>query len=290
MFLALFVIRKAPLLAQESDDVGRGLAETSIQGVPTVASPDGQFATLGASVLSTFADARCPDKFNQFDAGTYGCESARENSQPVLNTQVLARSEFRGESSGLPPRQISQEGEGGGQAPHQPSWTLEVWTGFAHGLYEQEWAQAFDTTGTHLWFTGLRVGKTLTREHGQGKFRGNLEYAFDIIPAALAGNRRETYGGGFNAFVLKWNFTPRKWVAPYFELAGGCLFTRAEVPAGTSNVNFTARAGPGLRILLHHNQAITVAVKFFHLSNALLAYTNPGVNGMELTIGHQWSW
>ncbi len=158
-----------------------------------------------------------------------------------------------------------------------------MWAGGADGLY-------LATSGTHFWFTGVRVGKILTREHGKGLFRGNLEYAFDIIPAALAGKSRQSYGGGFDAFVFKWNLTPRKRIAPYFEIAGGCLFTRADVPPGTSNVNFTTQAGPGFRILLHRSHAITVGVKFFHLSNAYMATMNPGVNGLNLTIGHQWSW
>jgi hypothetical protein len=290
LLLALFVIQGAPLLAEESADVGRSVAKSSIQGVLTGAGPDGQSATLGSRALSTFADAPCPYRFDQFSAGTYPCESRTENSQTFLNTLALGKSESRAESTPLQPKQVDQDGEGSGQAPSIPSWTLELWTGYAHGLYEQQWAQSFDTTGVHIWFTGVRVGKIITREHGHGLWRGNLEYAFDIIPAALAGNRSETYGGGFNAFVFKWDFAPRRWVAPYFEMAGGCFFTRAQIPAGTSNVNFTAQGGPGLRILLHHGQAITVSVKFFHLSNALLAYTNPGVNGMHVTIGHQWSW
>jgi len=290
MLLAVFVILGEPLLAQESDDVGRGLAKSSNQGVHSVGGPDGQSATPGARALSTSADGRCPDNFDQLGAGTYRFVSRAENSQPFLNTPVPGKSESQVESTHLQPKGVDQEGEGGGQPPSQPSWTIEVWTGFAHGLYEQLWARNLDTVGTHFWFTGVRVGKILTREHGDGLFRGNLEYAFDIIPAALAGNRSETYGGGFDAFVFKWNFAPRKRVAPYLEIAGGCLFARAEVPAGTSDFNFTAQGGPGLRILLHRNHAITVAVKFFHLSNALLAHTNPGVNGLHLTIGHQWSW
>jgi hypothetical protein len=288
VIFALFVILEAPLLAQESADFGQGSTVSSIQG--TVADPNGQSGTLGARALSTSADARCPYTFDPLSAGTYRCESGAEDSQPFLNTLVAGERESRGESTPLQSKQVVQKGEGGGQTPSPTSWTLELWTGFAHGLYEQQWARAFDTTGTHIWFTGVRVGKIITGEHGQGMWRGNLEYAFDIIPAALAGNRGNTYGGGFNIFAFKWNFVPRQRVAPYLELAGGCLFTRAEVPAGTSDVNFTAQGGPGLRILLHGNHAITVAVKFFHLSNALLAITNPGVNGVHVTIGHQWSW
>jgi len=283
MVLALFVILGAPLLAQESDDVGRGLAKSSIQGVLTVAGPDGQSATLGSRALSTLADAQCPHKFDQLGAGSYRCESRAENSQPFVKTLVLEKSESRVESTRLQPKRVGEEGEGPGQELSQRSWTLEVWTGIADGLY-------LATSGTHVWFTGVRVGKILTREHGKGLFRGDLEYAFDIIPAAVAGKSRETYGGGFNAFAFKWNLTPRKRIAPFLEIAGGCLFTRAEVPPGTSDVNFTAQGGPGLRILLHGSHAITVAVKFFHMSNAYLARTNPGVNGLHLTIGHQWSW
>jgi hypothetical protein len=283
MVLALFVILGAPLRAQESADVGRGLAKSLIPGVRTVAGPDGQSATLGARALSTLADAQGPYKFDPLGAGTCRCATGAENSQAFVKTLVLGKRESRVENTSLQPTQVVQKGEGRGQALSQKPWTFEVWTGGAGGLYGTG-------AGTHFWFTGVRVGKILTREHGKGLFRGRFEYAFDIIPTAVVGKDRETYGGGFDAFVLKWNFTPRKGIAPYLEMAGGALFTMTEVPPGTSAVNFTSQGGPGIRILLHRGHAITFAVKFFHLSNARLGPTNPGVNGLHLTIGHQWSW
>jgi len=188
----------------------------------------------------------------------------------------------RGGSTYLHPQWTLEAGEASGQPASLPSWTFEIWTGGAGGLY-------LKTAGTTFWFLGFRVGKILTGYHGKGFLRGNLEYAFDIIPVALAGKGYKTYGGGFDPFAFKWNLVPRHQIAPYFEITGGTLFTRQDVPPGTSNVNFTAQGGPGLRFLLKHNQAVTVGVKFFHLSNAYMVATNPGVNGINVTLGYQWS-
>jgi lipid A 3-O-deacylase len=162
------------------------------------------------------------------------------------------------------------------------SWAFEVWTGGAESL--DGW-----TADGDFFVSGVRVTKVITDQHGSSWLRGSLAYGFDIIPVAITRQQgARIYGGGFNPLVLKWNLAPRRHFAPYFELAGGGLFSNAELPPDASVFNFTAQAGPGVQILLTRKHALDIATKFFHMSNATLGTINPGMNGIHVTIGHEW--
>jgi lipid A 3-O-deacylase len=135
----------------------------------------------------------------------------------------------------------------------------------------------------------VRLGKVLTNEHGSGVFRGNLEYAGDVIPAYLLVFPRQTsYAGGFNPFILKWNFTRGRKFVPYLEFGGGVLLSFGDVPAGTNNVNFTPQASFGVQIFTQQKRAVSLAGKYVHISNAGLAEPNPGLNTLQFAIGYHW--
>ena len=85
-------------------------------------------------------------------------------------------------------------------------------------------------------------------------------------------------------FDLKWNFETRRKVAPYLSISGGTLFTRAQVPPGTSRVNFTSSGGLGIRILRGKHYWSTELL-FMHISNAGLSAPNPGINTIQVRIG-----
>ena len=105
------------------------------------------------------------------------------------------------------------------------AWELGVWTAGGHSV-------PGGTAHTSVWNAGVRVGKVLTAEHGPGWLRGSLEYALDFIPAYLLVFPHQTsYAGGFDPFILKWNFTSGRRVAPYLELGGGVLVSLDDVPS-----------------------------------------------------------
>jgi len=161
------------------------------------------------------------------------------------------------------------------------TWDLGVWTGGGTGL-------TGSTSNTRLWMAGVRFGRVMTGEHGPGWLRGNLEWAGDIIPAYVVFQNNTVYGAGFNPALFKWNFTHGKKIAPYFEMGGGLLFTRGDVPPGTSTVNFTSQAGFGMHIFRQEKRAITFAGKYVHISNAGLTTPNPGINTVQFTVGYNW--
>jgi lipid A 3-O-deacylase len=142
---------------------------------------------------------------------------------------------------------------------------------------------------------GLRFGKILSHEIGDGQMRGVFEWSADAIPLyyfvqpnTFKGNNN-TYGASFNPLNLTWNFTAPKAITPFVELGGGVLFTSKPVPVTTTaNVNFTSHAGAGFHFFTRDNQAITIGARYEHISSAGLDVPNPGVNTVQITVGYNW--
>jgi lipid A 3-O-deacylase len=162
--------------------------------------------------------------------------------------------------------------------PENSSSEWQIWTGGGHGINGSQ-------SGTGVWNLGLRYGLILTSPHLPSILRGQLEYAFDIVPAWAIVQKTDTvYGGGVNPFAFKWIFSAPKKVKPYFLIEGGTLFTMRPVPEGTSQINFTTSGGIGAHFLGEkHN--FTAEVRFQHISNAGMTNPNPGINTMQVRIG-----
>ena len=166
-------------------------------------------------------------------------------------------------------------------SPENSSRELQIWTGGGHGINGS-------TSDTGVWNLGLRYGLILTAPHGPGFMKGQLEYAFDIVPAwAIIQKTNTAYGGGVNPFAFKWILSQPKKVRPFFEIEGGTLFTNKEVPERTSQINFTTSGALGMHILGDkHNWS--AEVRFMHISNAGMTTPNPGINTIQVRIGYGW--
>jgi lipid A 3-O-deacylase len=164
------------------------------------------------------------------------------------------------------------------ERPEDGGHEFQVWTGGGPSV-------PGGTSNTSVWNAGVRFGWILTRPHGPGFLNGRFEYVLDATPVFMVFQPRGTvYGGGFSPLGLKWNFAARGRFEPYLELNGGTLFTTDEVPAGTSNVNFTSAAALGMH-LLGDKHALSVEVRYMHISNAGLATPNPGINTVQVRVG-----
>lgn len=161
--------------------------------------------------------------------------------------------------------------------PEEGGHELQVWTGGG-------WPVPGGTKNTQVWNAGVRYGWVLTAPHGPRFLKGRFELALDAVPAFVVFQPANTaYGAGVNPVGLKWIFATRGNFAPFVELNGGVLFTNHEVPAGTSNINFTPGATFGMYFFGEH--AWSLDVRYLHISNAGLTVPNPGVNTVELRLG-----
>lgn len=163
-------------------------------------------------------------------------------------------------------------------------WEFGVWGAEALGKTA---GQGFGQT--HITMAGFEAARVIHESALGSGYRRNLEYVIQLQPLFLVTRSQRVYGGGFSPVGLKWNFAPRGRFRPYIELNGGAMFTQQNVPPGnTDTFNFTAAGGSGMMIALTQRQVLSVALRFWHLSNADLGTINPGFNTIQLVVGYHW--
>lgn len=172
---------------------------------------------------------------------------------------------------------------------------------------------------------GVRLGKVITGEHLPGLLRGQFEYAGELMPywEALTppphlqeltyinpitkqhGTYYAPYGGGhyhgasLTPIILRWDFQPRGRWAPWFQGAGGLIYTTHKfppdvlvphgTPGGTSVWNFSPQGGIGVQYFVRPNQSLMLEANGVHISSASLGDKNPGVNAsVQFQIGYTW--
>ncbi|HUO15119.1 MAG TPA: acyloxyacyl hydrolase [Verrucomicrobiae bacterium] len=172
---------------------------------------------------------------------------------------------------------------------------------------------------------GVRLGKVITHPYLPGILRGQFEYAGELMPywqsftpaphsglveyvtpEGQTGCCVEVfYGGGtytgfsITPIILRWNFTPSRRFAPWFQGAGGFIYTTHKyppdvlvphgTPGGTSVFNFTPQFGIGFHYFVKPRRSIDFAANAIHISSASLGDRNPGVNAsVQFQIGYTW--
>jgi lipid A 3-O-deacylase len=114
-----------------------------------------------------------------------------------------------------------------------------------------------------------------------------------------------TGGGAFRGVsltpvILRWNFlTHRRRVQPWFQAAGGLIYTTHKFPpnvlsnpaegidGGTSVWNFAPQGGGGLHFFVGARKSIDLGVNGVHISSASLGDRNPGVNSsIQVQVGY----
>jgi Lipid A 3-O-deacylase (PagL) len=166
----------------------------------------------------------------------------------------------------------------------QQLWDFGAWGAEAVG---KEVGQAFGETQISM--AGFHIGRVIRRASPDSGLRRTWEYTLELQPLFLVTRVQHAYGGGFAPVGLRWNFAPRGRYRPYLEFNGGAMFSQKNVPAGnTSTFNFTAALGPGVMWAVNHTQAVSVAIRFWHLSNGYIGESNPSFNTVEFVVGYHW--
>jgi hypothetical protein len=175
------------------------------------------------------------------------------------------------------------------ESPTLPSfdagtWKLGLWAGEAVGK-----SAGHSFGDVQLTMAGFHIARVIHSFSGEPGRQGALEYTFEAQPLFLVTGLQTTYGGGFSPAGLKWQLAGSGRYRPYIEWNGGMMFTPKNVPPGdTSSFNFTTSLGPGMMIYTKRNRAISVAVRFWHLSNADMGNTNPSYNTIQFLMGFHW--
>jgi hypothetical protein len=170
---------------------------------------------------------------------------------------------------------------------------------------------------------GVRLGKVITDQHLGSIFRGQFEYAGELMPYwqaftppqglqpynyVLNGHTYYTTvltgGGTYTGFsitpiILRWDLKPHKRFAPWVQGAGGLIYTTHKfppdvlvvhgTPGGTSVFNFSPQGGGGFHYFVKPKQSITFSANVIHISSASLGDKNPGVNSsIQFQLGYTW--
>ena len=141
-----------------------------------------------------------------------------------------------------------------------------------------------------FFIAALRYGRTLAASDSLA-----LQYTLDVVPLAVATGtivsrttspagvdtfRRETaYGAGFTPLGLQLDFANGSKVHPYAHVNGGFLYFNKSVPIeDAGRFAWVGEAGGGLRIFTSERRAVSVGVRFHHISNGDRQGSNRGLN------------
>jgi hypothetical protein len=183
--------------------------------------------------------------------------------------------------------------------------------------------------GFHFLMAGVHAGRVLTGNSGRGILRGNFEYAVELFPywesftpvfqrvsctepvgtTTITCSQPYNVGGTFHGasitpIILRWNFARRGRWTPWFQGAGGLLWTNHKYPSygdttanlttngpnGDSSVwNFTPQGGIGIHYFTRSNRSLDFSAMGVHISSASLGDRNPGVNAsVQFAVGYTW--
>ena len=128
-----------------------------------------------------------------------------------------------------------------------------------------------------------RVGIVVTPDVGSGLYAGNLELLVEPLYAHYFKPFGATAAGG--SVLLKYNFLGfGRWM-PFWDLGIGMLWTNLapRIPEQSTPFNFVMESGPGVQYFATERVALTLGVRFHHISNAGLGHRNKGLNS---TLGY----
>ncbi len=147
-----------------------------------------------------------------------------------------------------------------------------------------------------LFIAAFRYGRTLYANDSVA-----LQYTLDAIPIAVAtGNilssttvgpvttfRRETaYGAGVTPLGLQLDFANGSKVHPFIHVNGGLLFFNDSVPLpDAGSLALVGETGGGIRIFTSERRAVTLGVRFHHISNGDRSGSNRGLNQFVFSAG-----
>jgi lipid A 3-O-deacylase PagL len=151
------------------------------------------------------------------------------------------------------------------------------------GLHEDE------AEDRKFFIAAFRYGRTLAANHSLA-----LQYTLDAVPVAVATGtivsrttvggvttfQRETaYGGGVTPLGLQLDFANGSKVHPFAHVNGGLLWFNKSVPIeDAGSFAYVGEAGGGVRIFTSEKRAVSIGVRFHHISNGDRTGANRGLN------------
>jgi hypothetical protein len=147
-----------------------------------------------------------------------------------------------------------------------------------------------------FFIAAFRYGRTLAANNSLA-----LQYTLDAVPVAVATGtivsrttvggvttfQRETaYGGGVTPLGLQLDFANGSKVHPFAHVNGGLLWFNKSVPIeDAGSFAYVGEAGGGVRIFTSEKRAVSVGLRFHHISNGDRTGANRGLNQFVIYAG-----
>ncbi|HEY2964196.1 MAG TPA: acyloxyacyl hydrolase [Pyrinomonadaceae bacterium] len=158
------------------------------------------------------------------------------------------------------------------------------------GLHEDE------AEDRKFFIAAFRYGRTLAANNSLA-----LQYMLDAVPVAVATGtivsrttvggvttfQRETaYGAGVTPLGLQLDFANGSKVHPFAHVNGGLLWFNKSVPIeDAGQFAYVGEAGGGVRIFTSEKRAVSIGVRFHHISNGDRTGSNRGLNQFVIYAG-----
>lgn len=130
-----------------------------------------------------------------------------------------------------------------------------------------------------------QLEQVLTDDLGKGLVVGNVELLIEPMAAHYYQPFSASAFGG--SLVVKYNFLSfGRWM-PFWDGGAGMVWTdfAPRIPEQSTQFNFILQTGPGVSYFVSENLAITVGIRFHHISNAGIGERNVGLNAWLFNLG-----
>src|SRR5436309_4663998 len=130
-----------------------------------------------------------------------------------------------------------------------------------------------------------RLGRVVTPIIGKSFYEGNLELLLEPLYAHYFNPFGATAAGG--SLLFKYNFLAfGRWM-PFWDVGLGMLWTNLapRIPEQSTPFNFVLETGPGVQYFATEKLALTIGVRYHHISNARIGDRDLGLNSILAYMG-----
>lgn len=130
-----------------------------------------------------------------------------------------------------------------------------------------------------------QIGYVLTDELQAGPFSGAFEILLEPVGAHFFEPFSASLAGG--SLVVKYNFTSfGRWM-PYWDAGAGMVWTdlAPRIPEQSTPFEFILETGPGVQYFVTQHSALSLGVRFHHISNGGIGDRNTGINAVLGLVG-----
>ena len=149
---------------------------------------------------------------------------------------------------------------------------------FSYGIGDRE--------SLRFYALGARAAYDLLPELIPAIARNRLRLALEVGGAFIHGDQRSHDGEfAFSPLIFDYRFDVGQALVPFVDGGEGLVLTTLDALNIGGPFEFSSQAGGGIHLFFTHEDAVTLAVRYRHISNSGIKEQNSGLNTLFLIIG-----